>query len=1104
MKVKTLVLAALGFFGVLLAPALASAACIPNGAWVNGIFYDGAKLCAADLNGNNAFLLSQGGSGTVNTGTANQLTYYAGTGKVVSGTSSLPSGFDLSAGLITATGTTTANSLASRFAQTISVLDEGATCVGSSHDDTNAFTAAFTLAGVGGTVTAPGRSCYSATGVHVPPGETLVGLGFSPGNPNAGTLIQCPATLNNTCLQVGTATVNEAANVRNLTVGFVGTVTSGETADSAVVIAGFNSSAQNVMALNAYDGFTWANGVGSIGSSSSNLYTGQILHDHLVDNGFAELYIDQCILGVNGTGDIASNAFVGITGIDPNSISITQCQYNLGSSLSPKYWLDLTGLVTQTDGIYSFTSSTLDMSLGSAGFNLGLIHTDSTANLLRLRIHDFTFNAPTTPFFSVASATILSSFDLEHSLVYSGAFTMPSTSVAYDVHISHDQFFLNAGAATVTIATGGSLAGQAFVDSNTFQSPVVYSGSWGTLQTVNNDYNDGVTNSATGNISGLFTTGDGVIANSVGGLSDASAIGTMAIPAPVGSNAAINLVSPNTSQSAAVNFFKGATAESGEGYNIFANGYTWELADYVNSTTAISLQSNGAVNIGETSKPTIVIGTLEFPSILSAACLGTTSGGLVQVGTCSGGGGTPGGSSTDVQYNSSGSFGGNGGFVYDGTSKVTLGVSGTSVGAVVLNNATSGAITLAPPTGALGAQTATFPANTGTVAELNLVQSWAAAQKYPNSGVQILGSSTGATALASANSSASNFTATLPAATDTVVELTQTQTLTNKSIAATELTGTVAAANGGAGTITGALKANGSGIVSQAAASDLSNGVTGTGAVVLASGPTLTLGSATGLPVSTGVSGLGSGVATALAATPTGSGGVVLATSPTIAQTANISATTGNNAALNVSAPNSSQTADTNYLNGATVESAIGYNIFGDGHPLDLADAVNSKEAIFVTSGGVLNLGETSNNVVVTNVPTIGTTANTLCLAAGNIIEQQATSCTVSGRRYKKDIRPLTHGLDWVEHLTPSTYEEKADGKKMIGLIADDAGAIDQRLAAYNPDGQIQTIQPEAIIAVLTKAVQQEEAEIKSLQIKVSALRGANDKESHHRLRRAR
>jgi hypothetical protein len=51
------------------------------------------------------------------------------------------------------------------------------------------------------------------------------------------------------------------------------------------------------------------------------------------------------------------------------------------------------------------------------------------------------------------------------------------------------------------------------------------------------------------------------------------------------------------------------------------------------------------------------------------------------------------------------------------TSTPTLGASGT-LGTLTLGNATSGLLTLAPVTGALGTVTASFPANTGTLAEL--------------------------------------------------------------------------------------------------------------------------------------------------------------------------------------------------------------------------------------------------------------------------------------------------------------------------------------------------------------------------------------------------
>lgn len=55
------------------------------------------------------------------------------------------------------------------------------------------------------------------------------------------------------------------------------------------------------------------------------------------------------------------------------------------------------------------------------------------------------------------------------------------------------------------------------------------------------------------------------------------------------------------------------------------------------------------------------------------------------------------------------------GITTDGTSKVTLGVAGTSVGSVDFKNATSGTVTVAPVTGALGAVTLSLPAATDTL-----------------------------------------------------------------------------------------------------------------------------------------------------------------------------------------------------------------------------------------------------------------------------------------------------------------------------------------------------------------------------------------------------
>lgn len=75
----------------------------------------------------------------------------------------------------------------------------------------------------------------------------------------------------------------------------------------------------------------------------------------------------------------------------------------------------------------------------------------------------------------------------------------------------------------------------------------------------------------------------------------------------------------------------------------------------------------------------------------------------------------PAGVTSNVQFNNAGVFAGNSGFTYDGTSVVSLGVSRSSVGSIGFNNLTSGSISLAPPTGALGTVTLTLPDVTDTV-----------------------------------------------------------------------------------------------------------------------------------------------------------------------------------------------------------------------------------------------------------------------------------------------------------------------------------------------------------------------------------------------------
>lgn len=153
------------------------------------------------------------------------------------------------------------------------------------------------------------------------------------------------------------------------------------------------------------------------------------------------------------------------------------------------------------------------------------------------------------------------------------------------------------------------------------------------------------------------------------------------------------------------------------------------LALFFASLPAWAQVSTGPPILGFTSTianlpATCRVGQIWFATNASAGSniYGCTSTNTWTAQAGGGGGGTPGGSSGDVQYNNSGSFGGitpAAGRVLAGspaafTATPTLGASGT-LGSIAMGNATSGTVTLRPVTGALGSVTVSLPAATDTL-----------------------------------------------------------------------------------------------------------------------------------------------------------------------------------------------------------------------------------------------------------------------------------------------------------------------------------------------------------------------------------------------------
>ena len=108
-----------------------------------------------------------------------------------------------------------------------------------------------------------------------------------------------------------------------------------------------------------------------------------------------------------------------------------------------------------------------------------------------------------------------------------------------------------------------------------------------------------------------------------------------------------------------------------------------------------------------------------FPTTDSSGTQCLASNGSLQLSwsACSAGTGTPGGATTNVQYNNSGSFAGSGNFTFDGTGLVGIGLANTTLGKLKLFGSTSGDVTIQPQAVAGTATVLTAPNTTGTIAD---------------------------------------------------------------------------------------------------------------------------------------------------------------------------------------------------------------------------------------------------------------------------------------------------------------------------------------------------------------------------------------------------
>jgi len=252
------------------------------------------------------------------------------------------------------------------------------------------------------------------------------------------------------------------------------------------------------------------------------------------------------------------------------------------------------------------------------------------------------------------------------------------------------------------------------------------------------------------------------------------------------------------------------------------------------------------------------------------------------------------------------------GITTNGVSQISLGVAGTSVGSLALANATSGSVTLQPVAGALGSSVLTLPAATDTVVVLAAAQTLtnktltSPVLTTPNLGTPSALVLTSATGLPLTT----GVTGILPVANGGTGTATPGLVAgTNVTITGTWPNQTVNSSSSGGGNVSNSGTPTAGQVAVWVTATTV-QGVTatGTGSPVLATSPTLSapnlgtptavvLTSATGLPLTTGVTGI---LPVANGGTGTATPGLVAGTNVTVTgtwpnQTVNSSSTGGGN-----------------------------------------------------------------------------------------------------------------------------------------------------------------------------------------------------------------
>jgi hypothetical protein len=115
-------------------------------------------------------------------------------------------------------------------------------------------------------------------------------------------------------------------------------------------------------------------------------------------------------------------------------------------------------------------------------------------------------------------------------------------------------------------------------------------------------------------------------------------------------------------------------------------------------------------------------------------------------------------------------------------------------------------------------------------------------------------------------------------------------------------------------------------------------------------------------------------------------------------------------------------------------------------------------------------------------------TSTGLCYDTTSIAGRYTLAACTSLRKFKADINPLLSALHELGRLKPVSYRSLTNGRNEVGFVAEDVNEVDARLSTFDKDGKLQGVMYDHMVALLTKAIQEQQAEIEVLKKQIADL----------------